>query len=529
MFLKQLLVFSFVFSMGVNAQAVKTFVYCSEGSPKIFNPQLATDGPTFNASASTLYDRLVEFKPGSTEVIPSLAKSWKISKDGLIYTFFLRKDVQFHTRKYFKPTRKFNAEDVLFTFLRMHDPVHPYHKINGGTYTYYKSMNLHKIIKEIKKVDDYTVQFILNQPEAPFLANMAMKFASILSQEYAINLSKKKKSKNIDFKPIGTGPFKFKRYVKDNVIRYEGFENYFAGKPAIDRLVFAIAPDPSVRYQKLKAGECHLVSEPSPVDLKAMRKNKKIKLLQQPGLNVGYMAFNTEKKPFDNKLVRQAIHHALDRGKYMKAIYLGNAEVAKNPIPPTMWSYNKGVTDYKYNIAKAKKLLKRAGFEKGFETELWTLPISRPYNPNGKKMGELIQSDLAKIGIKVKLVTYKWAQYIEKAQKGEHQMIQLGWTGDNGDPDNFLNILLGCEAIKAGSNMARWCNKGFQKIVTEAKQISNKSKRTKLYKEAQKVFKKEAPWVTIAHSVVYKAMAKNVVGYQISPFGTDTFHTIDLK
>lgn len=524
-----LVLFLFV-SLSTSAFAAgKTFVYCSEGSPSTFNPQLATDGTSFTASAETVYNRLVDFKRGGTQVVPSLAESWKISKDGLTITFKLHKGVQFHTANGFKPTREFNADDVIFTFERQRDPKHPYAKVSGGNYDYFQSMDMAKLIKDIKKVNDHEVQFVLNHQEAPFLANLAMSFASILSAEYADQMMKAKTPEKLDTLPVGTGPFVFDSYQKDTLIRYHANSTYWKAKPNIEKLVFAITPDASVRFQKLKTGECHLIAEPAPADLTAMKANAKIKVLEAEGLNIGYLAFNTQKKPFDNQLVRQAINTALNRASYMDAIYMGQAAMAKNPIPPTIWSYNKSVKDYDYNIEKAKELLKKAGFPNGFETELWTLPVSRPYNPSGKKMGEMMQSDLAKIGIKVKLVSYDWPTYLEKSKKGEHQMVQLGWTGDNGDPDNFLHVLLGCSAVDAGSNVARWCFKPFDSIVLEAKKITDVKKRTALYEKAQTVFKEQAPWATIAHARLFRAMSSGVTGYTLHPLGTENFETVDIK
>ncbi|MCB0408507.1 MAG: ABC transporter substrate-binding protein, partial [Bdellovibrionales bacterium] len=488
-----------------------------------------TDGPTFNASSRMLYDRLVEFERRGTKIVPGLATEWKTSKDGLTFTFTLRKGVPFHTTKNFTPTRTLNADDVLFSFNRQRFKDHPYHNVNGGTYEYFKSMEMDAIIKDIVRLDDYKVKFVLNHPEAPFLANLAMDFASILSKEYADQLLKQKKPEQLALDPVGTGAFQLVRYQKDNMIRYTANKNYFGGAPKVDSVVFSITPDPSVRYQKLKTGECHFAAEPSPTDIANMKKSKNIQVLERPGLNIGYLAMNVQKPPFNNRDVRQAVAHALNRSAYIKAIYLGNASVAKNPIPPTMWSYNKNVEDYDYNIEKAKGLLKKAGFEKGLSIELWTLPVSRPYNPNGKKMGELIQEDLKKVGIQVKLVTYDWPTYLAKARKVEHQMIQLGWTGDNGDPDNFLNVLLGCAGVEAGSNVARWCDKNFENLVEKAKSTTDIAKRTELYEKAQEIFKKEAPWVTLAHATVFKAMSPQVKGYKISPFGTEDFTKIELK
>ena len=512
-----------------HAQAAKTFIYCSEGSPSSFNPALATDGTSFNASSHTVFNRLVEFKRGSTEIEPALADSWTTSKDGLKYTFKLHKGVSFHSNEFFKPTRDFNADDVLYSFDVQTNSKNPL-TIKNGNYEYFKSMEMDKIIKSVKKLDDLTVEFTLNRPEAPFLANLGMDFASIQSKEYAEVLLKSGKGLSvINTNPVGTGPFIFKSYQKDTLIRFTTNDKYFLGRPKIDNLVFAITPDANIRYQKLKVGECNLIIDPAPQDIDAISKNTNLKLQEREGVNIGYLTMNTSKKPFDNLKVRQAMAYALNRPSYITAIYLGRATQAVNPIPPTVWSYNKEVQDYDYNIEKAKALLKEAGYPNGFETELWTMPVSRPYNPAGRKLGELMQADLAKVGVKIKIMTYDWPTFLEKMRKGEHVLAQNGWTGDNGDPDNFMHILLSCAAVKSGTNNARWCNEEYSKLVGQAKTLSDHKKRDELYKKAQVIFNQQVPWVPIAYGKVFRAMSKNVEGYDIHPFGGDIFHTVDLK
>lgn len=529
MIIKSILLLNLSLLASLSLAQNKNFIYCSEGSPSNFNPQISSDGTSYNASSHTIYNRLIEFKQGSTEITPALAESWSVSKDSLKYTFKLRKDVSFHSNDIFTPTRNFNADDVIYSFEVQRDNKNSL-SLKNGNYEYFKSMEMDKLIKSISKIDDHTVEFALNRKEAPFLSNMAMDFASILSKEYAESLVKGGKDLNlVSTKPIGTGPFVFKSYQKDTLIRYTANTNYFRGKPKIDNLIFAITPDASVRFQKLKAGECHFIAEPGPADLENIAQTKNLKLLEREGLNVGYLAFNTQKKPFDNLKVRQAVMHALDRNNYIKAVYLDRAKIAKNPIPPSIWSYNDGIKDYDYNPERSKSLLKEAGFPNGFETEIWAMPVSRPYNPAGKKLAELMQSDLAKVGIKVKISSFDWPTYLEKARKGEHQMIQLGWTGDNGDPDNFLNVLLGCGAIESGSNVARWCHKPYNEIVAQAREITEQSRRAELYKKAQVIFKEQLPWVTLAHAKVYRAMSDRVEGYSIHPFGGDLFEKVDLK
>lgn len=512
-----------------SAFAAQNFVFCMEGSPSSFNPQLVTDGVSMNSSAQTIFNRLVEFEYGGTKVIPGLAESWTVSKDKKTFTFKLRKDVSFHSNALFTPTRNFNASDVVYTFKSQLDTKHPL-SIPAANYEYFKAMELDTLIADVVKVDDYTVSFILKRPEAPFLANLAMDFASIQSEEYAQSLIKSGKGlKTLETAPVGTGPFVFKSYQKDSAVRYKAFDKYFRGKPKIENLVYVIVSDSTVRLQKMKSGECNVMSEPQPQDLDQIAKVPNLKIVSTEGLNVSYIAFNTEKKPFDNLKVRQALILAMNQKAYLDLIYKSQGSPAKNPIPPTMWSYSKSTMAQVYDVEKAKSLLKEAGFPNGFETELWTLPVSRPYLPNGKKLGELVQADLAKIGVKVKLITFDWPVYLEKSKKGDHQMIQLGWNGDNGDPDNFMNVLLGCGAIKAGSNMARWCHKEFDTLLQKAKEDTNMAVRTGFYEKAQVIFNKEKPWFTVAHAKMNKVISNKVVGYKINPFGNENFQSVDLK
>ena len=508
--------------------AAKPLVYCSEGSPESFNPQLVTAGTSFDASAIQLYNRLSEFKIGSTEVIPGLAESWSISEDGLSYTFKLRRGVAFHTTKYFKPSREFNADDVLFTFNRQRLDSHPFHKISNAIYKYFDDMDMGTLIKDIVKLDDYTVRFDLTRPEAPFIANLAMGFASILSAEYGAQLLKKGTPEQMDVKPIGTGPYVFQRYQKDAFIRYTAHPNYWRGKEKTEKLVFAITVDPSVRYARLRKGECHVMAYPLPADLAAMRKNPDIQVDEQPGLNVGYWAFNTKIKPFDDKRVRLAFSHAVNRQAILDALYQGSGTQAKNPIPPTMWSYNDKIVDYPYDPQKARELLKQAGVKDGLKTDIWAMPVQRPYNPNARKMAEMIQQDLKNIGVEAQVVSYEWGTYLKKTRDGEHQTVLLGWTGDNGDPDNFLGTLLSCAAARTGNNRALWCDPEFDKLITDARRISDHARRVAMYERAQEIVKEQAPWLTIAHSIRYQPHRNEVKGLKIDPFGNIYFSGVYL-
>nr|WP_321482642.1 ABC transporter substrate-binding protein [uncultured Cohaesibacter sp.] len=512
--------------LSTTAQA-KTLVYCSEGSPEGFTPALYTSGTTFDASSHTIFNKLVEFERGSTNVIPGLAESWDVSEDGLEYTFHLRKGVKFHTTKDFTPSRDFNADDVIFSFMRQKDPNHPFNKVSGGTYEYFGGMSMDSLIKDIVKVDDHTVKFVLSQVEAPFIANMAMDFASIASAEYAAQVEKTGNLDMFDQNPVGTGPFQLVAYQKDAVIRYKAFPDYWGGKAAIDDLIFAITPDASVRYQKLKAGECDVMPYPNPADIEAMKADPNINMMEQAGLNVGYLAYNNENDKFKDVRVRKALNMAINKNAILDAVFQGAGQVAKNPIPPTMWSYNDKVVDDPYDPDAAKKLLAEAGVT-GMKTNIWAMPVQRPYNPNARRMAEMIQADWKAVGVDAKIVSYEWGEYLKRSGTGEHETLLMGWTGDNGDPDNFLYVLLGCDAVKSGSNRARWCNKEFDDLLVKAKQTTDIAERTKLYEEAQVVFKREAPWATIAHSVVFMPVSTKVKNYKIDPFGGHIFYGVDI-
>jgi len=511
------------------ATTAKTLVYCSEGSPENFTPAINTTGTTFDATRP-IYDKLTEFERGTTRVKPGLAESWTISPDGRTIDFHLRKGVKFHAGvNGFKPTRDFNADDVLFSFERQWKPDHPYAKVSGGKYDYFSDMGLPKILESITKVNDLTVRFVLKEPDTTMLANLAMDFAAIHSAEYADVLARQNKKEQFDQFPVGTGPFSFVTYQKDAVIRYRANKDYFGEKALVDDLVFAITPDATARYSKLKAGECHFMIAPRPSDLPEMQKDASLKVISQPGLNIAYWAFNVTKPPFDKKEVRQAFSMAIDKASIIRDVYLGAGQAAKNLIPPTMWSYNDKVTDYPYDPAKAKALLAKAGVKTPLDVDLWYMPVQRPYNPNAKRIAEMMQSDLAKVGVNAKLVTYEWGEYRKRLQQGEHQTGQLGWTGDNGDPDNFF-FLHSCAAARAGGqNLSKWCNKEFDEKLNKAKTSTDLNERTRLYSEMQVIEHEEAPDFKIAHSTVYEAMRANVVGFKQSPFGAHLFNGVDLK
>ena len=507
----------------------QTLVYCSEASPDYFNPQLSLSGSTYDATF-LIYSRLLEQGERGKAILPGLAKKWTVSKDGKTYTLDLRKGVSFHKQAGFKPTRDFQADDVVWSFERQSKKKHPYHLVSGGTYKFYQALGLKDLVADVKKVSKYKVQFILKKPHSVFLLYLSMDFMNILSKEYGEWLIKRGKKEKIDTHPVGTGPFVFKKYTKDTLIRYVRHDSYYKPAAKLKKVIFSITPDPTVRFQKLKRSECHLMAHPQPIDVPFMKKHKGIKVLQNVTYNVSYLAMNLKNSYLKNPKVRRAIAHALNRKFYIQAIYQGFAKVAHSPLPPRLFPQGRDFKTPSYSLSKARKLMKEAGFEKGFKLKLWTLPVSRPYNPNGKKLGELMQADLKKIGIQVELVTYDWSTYLAKTSKGKHDLAQLGWQADIGDPSNFLGTLLTCAARKSGANLAFWCNKLYDQLIHQALlQPLSSLRRKLLYKKALRLFVKDLPWVPLAHTYNFSAHSNKLRGYKLRPFGSETFYNLSLQ
>src|SRR6202171_326644 len=465
--------------------SAKTLIFCSESSPENFYPAVNTTGTSFDAN-SQIYSRIVDFERGDTTIVPGLADRWDISSDGTVYTFHLRKGVKWQSNRIFKPTRDFNADDVVFSIERQWKENHPYFHVTSSNHSYFNDMGLATLLKSVEKLDDDTLRITLNQAEAPFLSDLAMEYAGIQAKEYADAMMKAGSAEKVDQEPIGTVPYYLLQYQKDAIIRYRAFAEFWGGKAKIDDLIFSITPDAAMRRAKLQKGECHVMPFPNPADLDVMRKNPNVQILEQPGLNVGYLAYNTTKKPLDDVRVRKALNMAINKRAIIDAVYLSTGIAAKNPIPPSMWSYNDDVKDDPFDPTAAKKLLADAGYPNGFETDLWAMPVQRPYNPNARRIAELMQADLAKIGVKAEIKSFEWGEYRKRIEAGEHQMAQIGWTGDNGDPDNFLHSLLGCDAARTdGSNTAKFCYAPFEELVVKAKALSDQAQRAELYRKAQ--------------------------------------------
>ncbi len=525
-------------TMGI-ASASGTLVFGSSGDPSRLDPGDVTDGESIQRM-DNIFEGLVEYQAGNCKIQPCLATSWEASADGTEIVFNLRKGVKFHDGT------DFNADAVVFSFARQYDTTHPYHQYGEWAYWGYMFSD----VKEMEKIDDYTVKLILKRPNASIMTSLAMFTVNIVSPANA------EKYKEDAFKyPCGTGPFKFVEWVKDDHITLEANNNYWREKPQLDKLIFKVISDPSARLMALEVGEVQGIEFPNPADFARIKANKDLALMTQPGMNIAYMAMNTGYgykdanengvrdpdepwvktpgyfEPLTKKKVRQAINMAIDKQSIIDNLYMGTASMAKNGMPPWMLGYNDEIQDYPYDPVKAKELLTEAGYPDGFEVTLYVIPISRPYMFDPPKIGEAIQSYLGAIGIKVKFYQVDWATYLQETEAGKHQMCLMGWTGDNGDPDNFMNVLYGANACSIGTaaNYAFYNNAEVQDLLSQALQTYDKDKRSEYYKKAQVLIHEDAGWVYLNHSLQSLVFRKNVNGFVLNPTSRYFFYPVSVE
>ena len=504
--------------LGVPGAAAAPLVYCAVAEPEGFDPAPYTLAPTFEASAQVLYDRLLTFQPGTTELAPALAESFDVSADGLEYTFRLRPDVQFHRTDSFTPTRSFNADDVIFSLGRQIDQTSAYYGYRGGVWPYAAGMSLGALIRDISRLDDQTVVFELRRPEAQFPSLLAMDFASVLSAEYAERLLADGTPDLLDRAPVGTGPFILSEATGEGIIRYRQNPDYWGGEPAIDGLVFDVSPDETVRRAKLELGDCQVGKIAAPVG------EATFDYLETPGANVAYMAFNTTIGPFDQPDVRRAVNLAVDHGAIVDSIYGGHAVIASGPVPSVMWPGASAMPEAVHDPEAAKQILSELGVLEGTQLNLWVLDRPLPYNPDPAGTAAMIRDDLADVGIDVELLVIEDAtEFLSvTADTTRDGAVLFGWSSDNGDPANILEPLLTCDSVGI-ANRAQWCEAAFDQTIARIAESVEPAERDAAIGEALALFGAGVPWLPIAHVNTGVAVAKGVEGVSIDPFGRVQF------
>lgn len=494
----------------------KVLIFGRGGDSVSLDPIAVTDGESYKVTKN-IFDTLVNFGEQDTEIHPGLASEWTAAEDGLTYTFKLEEGVKFHDGT------DFNAEAVVANFERWAGG-------DADQFPYYGSMfggfgdEEGHVIESVTATGDYEVEFKLKRPQAPFLKNLAMSSFGIASPTAFESAGDK-----FGDAPVGTGPFKFVEWKRNDSITIEKNPDYYVeGEPKLDQVIFRSIPDNSARLNALLSGEIDLADGITPSDAETVEGDENLQLFERPSMNVGYLGLTTTREPFDDPKVRQAMNHAIDKQAIVDAFFQGRGEVAKNPMPPVISGYNDDIEGYEYDPEKAKQLLAEAGLPDGFEMELYAMPVPRPYMPDGQKVAEAIQKNLADVGVTAKIVSFEWATYLEKAANGEADAFLLGWTGDNGDADNFLYVLLDQDNI-GSNNYTYYKNQELHDLLIKAQTEVDENTRNDLYKQAQEIIHADAPWVPLAHSTPLLAGGKNVIDFKAHPTGSDKLASVDLE
>ncbi|MDC9592057.1 ABC transporter substrate-binding protein SapA [Xenorhabdus sp. IM139775] len=502
-----------------------SFIYCVNGNLSTFNPQMAISGLAVDTLAAQIYNRLLGVDPLTYRLAPELATDWEVRDNGATYRFYLRHNVAFQSTAWFTPRRTMNADDVVFSFRRVFDKTHDYHDVNGGYYPYFDSLQFGDSVKDIRKIDKYTVEFRLNAPDASFLWHLATHYAPILSQEYAQKLQRMNRQEQIDWKPVGTGPFMLENYQLDQFIRLVRHDHYWKGKPRMEQVIIDTGAGSTGRISKLLTGECDVLAYPDANQWNILHDDPNLRQTLRSGMNIAYLAFNTSKPPLDQLAVRQAIAYAINNQRLMKSIYYGTAETAASILPRASWAYDNRAEITEYNPEKSRKILKNLGLS-GLELTLWVPTASQAYNPSPLKMAELIQADLAQIGIKIAIRPVEGRFQESQLMDKTHDMTLAGWSTDSNDPDSFFRPLLSCAAIASQTNLSRWCYPAFDDALHQALLSQQLASRIKNYHVAQGILAQQLPVLPLAYAMRLQISRYNIKGLVLSPFGNSAFDRV---
>lgn len=463
---------------------------------------------------NNVYENLVQFVEGSSDLEPVLAESWRISDDLLEYSFELRKSVFFHDKT------KFNADSVIFNFERQMQKDHPYRLGNCECFE-----SNFAILESVKKINDYKVVFRLKKPYTPFLDLLAMTPLAIASPAAV-----KKYGADFYKNPCGSGPFIFKQWIKDDSIVLERNKDYWREKAKADKIIFKTIPDNKLRLMQLYSGLINIMDGINPDDIETIKRNPEITLLTEPGMNIGYIAMNTEKPPFNKKEVRLAVNHAINKKAIINFLYQQTATLAKNPMPPNIFGYNNEITGYGYDIAEAKRLLKLAGLENGFKTTLYVIPITTMAFPEPDRVAGAIIANLKDAGIIVEKYSCEWGDYQKKVMNGDHEMAMFVWSADIPDPDNFLYVLLDKDNTVKGQaqNVSFYANDVLHYTLMKAQSALDAKQREELYRKAQEIIHEDAPWVPMTHANQMIAFHNTVKNIKLSPVTFECYRNIEI-
>ena len=535
-------------AVGEPTAAAGTFIFGRGGDSVQLDPAIVTDGESFRVTGQCL-EPLYQYEPGSTTPIPALATGCTANEDSTEWTCELRQGVKFHDGT------DFNADAVIFNFERWRNTDNPYH-FESQVFEYYEYMwfgfDDDSIISAVEKVDDYTVKFVLGGPLAPFLANLAMDIFAISSpaaiEEYGEDYGLPAVG------CVGTGPFKFVEWVEGDHITVAANEDYWGGAPTISEIVWRVIPDDSARFLALKAGDIHALEQAVVEDLATAEADPDLYVLTRPALNTGYLAFPYQTEEFQDIRVRQAVAHAIDRQGLVENFYGAYGEAATNFLPPLIWGHNDAIEDWAYDPELSRQLLADAGFPDGlsevtiaFDIQdaegnlaysagekiplmLYYMPVTRFYYPSPQEIGEAMAANLAQVGINATLeLAGDWPTFLGLRREGRLVgLYQLGWGGDNGDPDNFHNYFFGglssADDVKEPDPREAWyANQEVANLLYEAAINPNQSEREAIYMQVEQLLHDDVARLWVAHNNTPLIFSNKVSGYVPQPVGADYY------
>ena len=509
------------------AMEKQVLVYGSVGSPVNLEPGNITDGNSLIVQQQ-IYDRLLEFKPGTTDLQPSLATSWSVSPDGKTWTFKLRPGVKFHDGT------NFDAEAVKFNVERWWDAKNPNGYRNAGkSYEIWQQIfggfkgDPNSLLQNFVVVDKSTVQFVLKQPFAAFPSAIGSGFFGMASPAAIKKAGANYGTPNA--LAVGTGPFIFKEWRTGDRVTLAKNPNYWQKDlPKSNQLVIRFVTDPAARLAQLRAGQIDFTVDLAPDQIKEIQGDANLVAVPRPSFNVGYLALNTSYKPLADVRVRQAIDLAINKQQIVQAFWGDLGETSPHFIPSILsWAQSKNLTKREQNPQKAKELLTQAGYPNGFDLELWYMPVSRPYFPTPKPIAEAFAADLSAIGIRVKLNTKDWAAYIADRKKSPgFQAFMLGWTADYGDPDSFYYPHFGPGGTV---DIGNWKNAKVLQLLNQGRATGDKTARAKIYAQVDEILHQEAVRLPIVHSQPLLAKRNNIEGWLPSPLGSENFAGIQKQ
>ncbi len=489
-----------------------TVVFCRGADSKKLDPHDIDDGESASV-CNQVYENLVTYDLEDPKIVPGLAESWTVSADGLAWTFKLRADVNFHDGT------ACDAEAVTWSLDRMRDPEHP--DLHGASQPYGGD---YAVIERVEVASPTEVRLVLKTPSAVLLRNLAMFPASIVSPAAV-----RKHGAEIARNPVGTGPFRFVEWIPNEKIVLERFEGYWGPKAKVRRAIFIPVPEQSARVERLKRGEAHLMDNVDFSMVEAIRAHPGLVVDMKPGMNFSYLAMNNDRRPFDDVRIRRAVAHALDKQKLLDLAYFGYGKTGPNPMPPTIPGYHDSLADYPHDPARAKALLAEAGFPDGFDVDLWAMPNPRPYCPKPRECAQVLKEQLAAAGIRTTIKSPPWNEYLERTKQGEHRICILGWTTDNGDPDNFLYALLSKDrAQPPAQNVSFYRSDVVTALLVRAQGETDEARRWNLYRQAQEAIHADCPMVPLAYMPLTIARRAEVRGYPLNPIGIVRLHTLTL-